>query len=109
MGHTTAAKTKEPFAWDYEDHLGFVYPEEDARKCMEVKRAKKGTNDYIVLTEWRYFAPKDKDTREKLEEQWNPIKGMTIPAHMWGEINILAADNLEADPPTDPTDDEEEA
>lgn len=90
-----AAKAKEeetPF-WDYEQQLGFVYPEEGARKCTEIKRAKKAGKDYLVLTEWRFYKKKDQE-----EESWMPIKGLTVPAQCWEQLNELALENLAADP-----------
>lgn len=98
---------KEPFQWDVERSMGFVYPEEDARKCVEVKRAKKDGKDYIVLTEWRFFKKKTED--DSIVEDWNPIKGLSIPAHNWDELNDLVQEDFANDPAADPNEEDDEA
>lgn len=92
MPRAAAPKEAVPF-WDYEQQLGFVYPEEGARKCMEIKRAKKAGKDYVVLTELRYYKNKETDI-----EDWNRIKGIAIPVQNWEQLNELVLENLAADP-----------
>lgn len=107
----TKKRTEKPvFTWDEERSLGFAYPEEGARKCIEAKRAKKDGKDYIVLTEWRFFARKNEDGTPG-EEQWNPIKGFTIPAHNFPSLAEFVDSDLADDPATEqePEEDDEGA
>ncbi|MMZ46546.1 hypothetical protein D1872_81640 [compost metagenome] len=94
---TTAAKKE--FKWDYEEHIGFVPVNE--RNQREVKRTTKNGKDYILLVEWKYFL---KDG----VEDWNAVKGFTIPAEIWDQVNDLAQITLEEHEPGSLIDLEEE-
>lgn len=74
---------KKDFEWDTEDSYGFVECTE--RRQIGVSHVTKGDYQYILLKDFKYYKKKPEDGGEAVED-WNVVKGFTIPLHAWKGI-----------------------
>lgn len=77
---------KADFSWDVEEHYGFV-PCTDRRQ-IGVSYVEKGEYSYILLKDFKFY-------KKDGEEDWNVVKGFTIPLHAWKGINAHVQEILE--------------